>query len=416
MPLLTLPHLGQVYSAAFSGDGKRIVTAAQDGIARIWNAETGNLMRDLIGHSELLYGASFDHNGKRVVTASADKTARIWDTQTASLLFTLPHDDAVKLARYNSPADKIVTESGGTIRMWDAATGTLLWSQPEEDTVIDARFSLDGERVVTGSASGLVSVRDAKTGQLIKIIHPAQRESVQRISLSPDATRFFTATQDLSVEAFDTETGKRTALLSLTYGGGIPVLFGSTDGGVRAASQNRAHSLVAAALWDDGTARVWDTTSGALLAILSRHEGPATSVEFSPEGGYVVTAGLDNTARVWRLDPIIFMPAKQRREYLCRTRLLGIERLTPKERANPVIQGQSSRWNGCERHGWFSLAFYAHALNAILAKVGIELPLPNKPTLAHPLGDKKRNLLMSIEDLAWHLPSLYLLRDSARVE
>jgi WD40 repeat protein len=328
------------------------------------------LRRDLIGHGGLLYQASFDQSGTRVLTASADKTARVWNAQTGSPIFTLPHEDGVKFARFNSQADKIVTGGGVTIHMWNAATGSLLWSQFEQSEVIDSRFSLNGQRVVTGSASGLVSIRDVGTGQLIKVLS-AQSEAAQRISLSRDGTRFFAAAEDLSVHVIDTETGKRTAVLPVSYGGNIPMLFGSRDGGVMATSQSQTHSLVAAALWDDGSARIWDAKSGALLAILSGHEGPATSVEFSPDGNYLVTAGLDTTARVWRLDPIIFMPIHHRREYLCQSRLHNIKIFTPKERVNPVIRDQSNRWNGCEREGWLSLAYYTQALNGIMIKLGI---------------------------------------------
>ena len=42
-----------VSSAAFSGDGKRVVTASSDNTARIWDAESGKEIAVLKGHDRL---------------------------------------------------------------------------------------------------------------------------------------------------------------------------------------------------------------------------------------------------------------------------------------------------------------------------------------------------------------------------
>ena len=50
---LVLGHEGEVLSAAFSPDGKRIVTASCDKTARIWDAATGKPIGEpLKGHDD----------------------------------------------------------------------------------------------------------------------------------------------------------------------------------------------------------------------------------------------------------------------------------------------------------------------------------------------------------------------------
>ena len=58
-------------SAAFSPDGKRIVTASADKTARLWDAATGKPIGEpLKGHERLVYSVAFSPDGKRIVTAS----------------------------------------------------------------------------------------------------------------------------------------------------------------------------------------------------------------------------------------------------------------------------------------------------------------------------------------------------------
>jgi WD40 repeat protein len=74
-----------VWSAVFSLDGSRIVTASADNTARIWDAASAKQIAVLRGHEGIVYYAVFSPDGSRIVTASADNTARIWDVRLTTL-------------------------------------------------------------------------------------------------------------------------------------------------------------------------------------------------------------------------------------------------------------------------------------------------------------------------------------------
>src|SRR5712691_5331674 len=57
----------------------------------------------------------------------------------------------------------------------------------------------------------------------------------------------------------------------------------------------------------DGTARVWNATTGAELAVFKGHTAVVRSAAFSPDGQRIVTGSVDGTARLWdaRTDTIV---------------------------------------------------------------------------------------------------------------
>ena len=63
-------HEGVVSSAAFSPDGRRIVTASGDETARLWDAATAQQIIVLDGHKDVVSSAAFSPDGSRIVTAS----------------------------------------------------------------------------------------------------------------------------------------------------------------------------------------------------------------------------------------------------------------------------------------------------------------------------------------------------------
>ena len=48
-----------LYSAAFSPDGKLIVTAGEDSRARVWDSKVGHFWLELYGHASAIFDAAF---------------------------------------------------------------------------------------------------------------------------------------------------------------------------------------------------------------------------------------------------------------------------------------------------------------------------------------------------------------------
>ena len=169
-------HKGSVRSAQFSPQGDRIVTASDDGTARVWQQSptsdgTGGAWTShpLEGHKRTVWTAQFSPQGDRIVTASGDGTARVWQQSptsdgTGGAWTSHPlegHYSAVLSAQFSPQGDRIVTASDdGTARVWDVETGRSIRLLGHTDKLTFAEFSPDdnGRSVVTASRDGTARV------------------------------------------------------------------------------------------------------------------------------------------------------------------------------------------------------------------------------------------------------------------
>jgi WD40 repeat protein len=109
-------HDGEVASAAFSPDGKVILTASDDKTARLWDAAKGQSIGErLTGHDGEVSSAAFSLDDRRIVTSS-DKTVRVWDAATGQPIGEplRGHDDQVESAGFSPDGNRIVTASRDT--------------------------------------------------------------------------------------------------------------------------------------------------------------------------------------------------------------------------------------------------------------------------------------------------------------
>src|SRR5690606_9074671 len=76
--LAVVTHNDRIRQCNFSPDGTRVVTAGNDGVARLWDAATGAPIGEPLRHDGAVARAWFDSSGMRVLTRSADGTAAFW--------------------------------------------------------------------------------------------------------------------------------------------------------------------------------------------------------------------------------------------------------------------------------------------------------------------------------------------------
>ena len=149
-------HSIDIYDAAFSLDGKMIVSSSRDGSARLWDTMTG---REIRSHKTQGWGlnAGWSPDGRDYFFGDG-KGTHIIDVTTGTEKFLLQRSTyGWSLAQYTSDSRYIVTYLKGKFRLSDANTGNPV----AEGGLLDARsFDLtpDGKFIVSGSSLESISV------------------------------------------------------------------------------------------------------------------------------------------------------------------------------------------------------------------------------------------------------------------
>ncbi len=184
IPEKILNHRSTVHAAQFSSDGRRIETAFWrhpmflkgnnternefDLATRSWNAQTGLPLAKALEHGFVVWSAQFSPDGKRMVTALTDDSARVWDVQTDQPLSApMPHGKRINAVEFSADGKRVATASwDDTARVWDAQSGLPLTDPlPHSHRVMSAEFSPDGKRIVTASWDKTARVWDAQSGK-----------------------------------------------------------------------------------------------------------------------------------------------------------------------------------------------------------------------------------------------------------
>jgi WD40 repeat protein len=129
----------------------------------VWDAETGQELYSLKGHTLEVTSVAFSPDGSRLASASPDGTLKVWDAATSREARAVPPGIL-------SPDGKHLAGTvGNEVRVWDAQTGReTLTLTGHTDRVQSVAFSPDGRRLVSAAADRTVKVWDAQTGQELR--------------------------------------------------------------------------------------------------------------------------------------------------------------------------------------------------------------------------------------------------------
>jgi len=202
----------------YSPDGTVLLTRHEKSV-KLWDAITETELRSLEGHTETVLCAGFSADGTMIVSGSSDKTIRIWDTETGRVIRTITDPSASWYISFSSDGRKILSANGGIIKMWNALTGELLFSHGDPYGLTDGgwwsvQFSPDGRYYI--AAHGMIfaiTLFDAESGSHLGSYFQNSAQ-LTSLTLSRDGKSLATNGRDGRLRIWDIESGKQNQILS----------------------------------------------------------------------------------------------------------------------------------------------------------------------------------------------------------
>jgi WD40 repeat protein len=345
-------HGTAVNSVAVSADGQRVLTAAEDGEARLWDLHSGRLLTRL-KHPANVTGAWFTADARYVLTSCEDGSFRLWDSEGCKVVFDFPKapDGRVPAVLSRDRRRAVLPDGPRSVRVWDlesyhALSGPLelpgrithVGFSPDPNiiavasidgtvgiwTVQDARlvtpwiklqraverveFSPDGV-ILAASCGSMITLWDTKTWLKLREIN-AHENQILTLSFTPDGRRLISAAYNQSLKIWDVGSGQMMGQLSAEQ---PECDFQISPNGKNLATGSQS-----------GVVRLWDALNGLAVTKPFEHEGPVTGLAFTPDGRTLLTSSQDGTVQAWEFQhsrrPSAILVADERYSSACFSR------------------------------------------------------------------------------------------------
>jgi WD40 repeat protein len=239
-----------VNAVAFSPDGKLFATGGDDGIVKLWSADSRKVLGQLDKQEGAVSTLAFSPDGKMLATGGGNTHVKLWDVSSRSLTAEIKElGNSIYGVVFSGPTPILAAvsyENGNKmVRAWDISAGrvtaVITGAGTADASDMFLAFSPDGSMVALSSGFG------------VAVCHFPSGDKVAE----------FDATGKASAIAFSSD-GKTLAI-------------GSDDG--------KLMFIDLVALHSSGT--------------LDAHDDYVSGVAFSPDGRFLVTASRDKTIKVW---------------------------------------------------------------------------------------------------------------------
>lgn len=266
----------------FGPDGSSLLSGWADYKTRRYDPRTGNLIQELVWHSNHVIEVAYSPDGERFASSSDDGTVKVWNHyRTAQEHVFEPSAGFLEF----SPDGQYLALGGDVPRVYRMSDGLLMW---QDSVGADFMKYTSDERFILAERNQKIWIRDPITGDSLGEI----RTTNSKLALSPDGEYAAAVVDDDKIALYQIiESGDVIDFVWLIRLEGhtrtIKALDFSYD----------SKWLASGSL--DWTVKVWDVINQVNRTTLSGHSYGVYDLDFSPDGMYLATASGDQKIILW---------------------------------------------------------------------------------------------------------------------
>ena len=212
-PAITIAaHKDAILDLAFSPDGKTLATCGYDRLIKLWDVDSGQLIRELKDHSDAVYGVAFSPDGTLLASGSADRAVKVWQVADGKRLYTLSDSTDWVYSVAWSPDGHDLAAAGvdKSVRVWEVSAqgGKLVHAVfAHEAPVVRVAWSADSKTLYSLSEDRVAKAWDA--GRMVeRVVYPTQPEAPLALAVRPDQKQIAIGRYDGALVLLDEATGK----------------------------------------------------------------------------------------------------------------------------------------------------------------------------------------------------------------
>ena len=204
-----IAHTSRIHALAFSPGGQRLATGGENGAVILWDAHTGKAEQVMHSDSRGISSLSFSANGERLASGGWNGCVCVWNARGV-LLRTMTQASCsgifwVQFSPSPGQSHTLLTAGYDRMHFWDVDSGEIVRSFAGS---MFAVFSPDGHSIASAGAPGSqeVLVVDAETGAL-RFRMLSHTQEVSSASWSIDGRKLASCSYDGTCKVWDSSTG-----------------------------------------------------------------------------------------------------------------------------------------------------------------------------------------------------------------